>query len=54
VISFIGRIPKEFELEKGVDYDLQFEKSFLEPLNIILSCIGWHLEKTSNLEDFFG
>lgn len=54
VMSFIGRIPKEFELEKYVDYELQFEKSFLEPLNIILSCIGWHSEKTSSLEDFFG
>lgn len=54
VMSFIGRIPKEFELEKSVDYDLQFQKSFGEPLNIILSCIGWHSEKISSLEDFFG
>jgi DNA polymerase elongation subunit (family B) len=54
VMSFIGRIPKEFKLETCVDYDMQFEKSFVEPLNIILSCIGWHSEKTSTLEDFFG
>ena len=54
VMSFLGRIPKEFELEKYIDYNAQFQKSFLEPLNIILSCIGWQSEKTSSLEDFFG
>lgn len=54
VMSFVGRLPKEFELEKSVDYDLQFQKSFIEPLNIILNSIGWHSEKTCNLEDFFG
>ena len=40
-------------LDKYVDYDLQFEKSFLEPLKIILDSIGWNVEKTVNLELFF-
>jgi hypothetical protein len=53
VLSFIRRIPKEFELEKHVDYDEQFEKTFREPLNIVLSSIGWQSEKTFSLEDFF-
>jgi len=53
VISFIQRIPKEFELEKQVDYDEQFEKTFREPLNIVLSSIGWHSETQFTLEDFF-
>ena len=30
VISFIQDFPKELDLEKYVDYDLQFEKSFVE------------------------
>ena len=53
VISFTSRIPKEFDIEKYVDYDLQFEKVFLEPIKIILECMNWHTEKQSSLEDFF-
>jgi len=53
VLSFIRRIPKEFELEKHVDYDKQFEKTFREPLNIVLNSIGWHSEPVFNLEGFF-
>jgi len=53
VISFIQDFPKELELNSYVDYDLQFEKSFLDPLKIILDVIGWNVEKTANLEMFF-
>ena len=54
VISFIQDFPKELGIDKYVDYDLQFEKSFLEPLKAILDAIGWNVEKTVNLELFFG
>ncbi len=53
VISFPNRIPKEFDISKFVDYDLQFEKTFLDPIKIILDCLGWETEKQSSLEDFF-
>lgn len=54
VISFPqGGIPDEFDLARYVDYDTQFEKSFLDPLKIILEAIGWRAEKTASLEDFF-
>jgi len=53
VISFIQDFPKELGLEKFIDYDLQFNKAFLEPLKIILDSIGWKVEKTSSLESFF-
>jgi hypothetical protein len=53
VISFPGRLPKEFGLQEYIDYDLQFEKSFLEPIKVILTCLGWTTEKVSSLEDFF-
>lgn len=53
VISFIQEFPKELNLNKYVDYDLQFQKSFLEPLKTILDAIGWSVEKTVNLELFF-
>jgi len=53
VISFIQTIPKEFDLHRYIDYNLQFEKSFLEPLRIILDAIGWRVEKSTTLESFF-
>ena len=53
VISFIQDFPQELNLDKYIDYDLQFEKSFVEPLKAILDAIGWNVEKTVNLELFF-
>jgi len=53
VISFPVRLPKEFDLRKYVDYDTQFNKSFIEPIRIILDSIGWNIEKVNTLEDFF-
>jgi DNA polymerase elongation subunit (family B) len=53
VISFIQQFPKELGLNKYVDYDLQFEKSFIDPLKSILNCIGWNVEKTNTLESLF-
>ena len=53
IISFIQEFPKELNLDKYIDYELQFEKAFLEPLKIILDSIGWNIEKTTSLENFF-
>jgi DNA polymerase elongation subunit (family B) len=54
VIAFPqGGIPEEFDLDKYIDYNTQFEKSFVEPLKIILDAIGWKTERTASLEDFF-
>jgi len=53
IISFIQDFPKELNLDKYIDYDLQFEKSFVDPLKSILDSIGWNVEKTVNLELFF-
>ena len=53
VVSFIQDFPHELGLDKYIDYDLQFEKSFVEPLKAILDAIGWNVEKTVNLELFF-
>ena len=53
VLSFIQDFPHELGLDKYIDYDLQFEKSFVEPLKTILDAIGWNVEKTVNLESFF-
>jgi DNA polymerase elongation subunit (family B) len=53
VIGFSSELPKEFDIHKFIDYDTQFEKSFLEPLKIILDNIDWKTEHVSSLEDFF-
>ena len=53
VISTPGRLPVEFNLNELINYDMQFEKSFLEPLKTILDVIGWSTERRSTLEDFF-
>ena len=54
VISFSTKIPYEFDLHKYVDYDMQFEKTFTDPLRFILDSIGWKLEREATLEAFFG
>jgi len=53
VISFPGRLPKEFNLNDYIDYDMQFDKAFIEPLSVILDCMKWKSEKQSTLNDFF-
>ena len=50
VISFFQTLPTEFGLDKNIDYDLQFKKSFLDPLTVILDTIGWKPEKINTLE----
>jgi hypothetical protein len=54
VISYPTRLPIEFGIHEYVDYDMQFDKAFLEPIKIILESIGWQPEKVNSLESFFG
>jgi len=53
VISYIQDFPRELGIDAYIDYDLQFEKAFLEPMKVILDAIGWNVEKTVNLDSFF-
>ena len=56
VISCASAIPREFEIEPYIDYDIQFEKSFLDPIKGILDVIGWDISENrrATLEQFFG
>ena len=54
VIAMNNTLPKEFGLDKYIDYDMQFEKSFIHPVKLILDTIGWEVERKSTLESFFG
>lgn len=53
IISYPQVLPQEFKLHRHVDYDKQFEKTFVEPLRVILDAVGWEVEKTVSIEDFF-
>ena len=53
VIAFPGHLPEDLELHKYINYDLQFEKTFLAPIDIILNAIGWSAEPRADLQDFF-
>ena len=46
-------IPPEFNLESFIDYNKQFEKSFLTPMKTILNCINWSTEERATLRRFF-
>ena len=54
IISFLATLPTEFDLHRYIDYDMQFQKAFLEPLRFIAESINWQLEKIATLEEFFG
>ena len=53
IISTPGSLPKELDLLQYIDYDTQFEKSFIDPLQTILNVLGWHTEKRATLDAFF-
>ena len=53
VISYITKLPSEFKLKDYIDYNIQFQKTFLDPLSFILNSIGWSYEKKASLESFF-
>jgi DNA polymerase elongation subunit (family B) len=54
VIAILNNLPPEFGLKEFIDYDLQFNKSFIEPMSSVMGAIGWKTEHVSTLEDFFG
>jgi DNA polymerase elongation subunit (family B) len=53
IISFPNVLPKEMNLDQYIDYETQFEKVFLSPIENILESIGWKAVKADSLEDFF-
>ena len=53
VFACPGNLPRQLGLDQYIDYDTQFEKSFVEPIKTILDSIGWRVEKKASLDDFF-
>ena len=54
IIAFPSYLPEEFGLRKYIDYELQFQKTFLDPIQPILDAVGWTSKEVASLEDFFG
>ena len=54
VIAFPSYLPEEFGLRKYIDFEVQFQKTFLDPIEPVLDAVGWSSKEVANLEDFFG
>lgn len=54
VIGFSGtKIPSEFDLDRYIDFDLMFDKSFITPVKTICDVAGLKYEKKRDLSSFF-
>jgi len=53
-VGFVNFLPKEFDLDQYVDYETQFEKAFLAPVDSIMKAINWNVEEIATLEAIFG
>ena len=54
VIAFPQTLPKEFGLDQFIDYDKQFEKTFVDGIQSVIDPLGWTAVEQSSLEEFFG
>ena len=54
VIAFPEYLPKEFGLDRYVDYGTMFDKAFLAVVRPVLDAMNWREEAVVSLEDFFG
>jgi len=54
VIAFPSYLPEEFGLRKYIDHEIQFQKTFLDPIEPVLEAVGWTSKEVASLEDFFG
>ena len=55
--SFPVSVPRELDIIEKIDYDIQFEKSFVEPLKFITDKMNWLIDSSygtqGSLEQFF-
>lgn len=53
VIAWNNTFPEEFNLNKWIDYDTQFQKSFIDSIDIIIKHINWSCEAKNDILDIF-
>lgn len=52
-VAMNGLMPKEFDLHRYIDYDTQFQKAFIDPLNTIVGSLNWNTKPVATLEGLF-
>ena len=52
-MAFPAKLPTELGIDEFIDWDIQFEKSLIEPLKLILSAINWDTQKRASLDALF-
>jgi DNA polymerase elongation subunit (family B) len=52
-LAFLSEVPPEFEIDKYIDKEEQFNKTFFEPMKRVFEVIGWKYNNEVSLEDFF-
>lgn len=52
-IAFQGSFPEEFNLRRYVDYESNWDKNFIAPMNNLLGAIRWEPTKTATVMDWF-
>ena len=53
IYGFKDAFPDELGYNKYIDYNKQFQKTFTDPIDSILTSIGWTSEKHLDLQSFF-
>ena len=54
VIAFQNdELPKDIGMHKYIDYQKQFDKTFVDPLTIVLDCIKWSAEPVASFDALF-
>ena len=53
VIAMVDGLPEGFGLDKYVDRNIMYEKTFRKPLEELVEKIGWNLEEVSTLDSFW-
>lgn len=51
VIACPTVLPRQLDLDRYIDKEKQFERSFATPIKTILDAIGWQIEKKESFED---
>jgi DNA polymerase elongation subunit (family B) len=53
IFGCLDKMPKELVDKFVIDYEVQFQKTFLAPLTKIFNSIGWYFETDNNADGFF-
>lgn len=51
-MAFMTKLPPEFGVEPYIDWEMQWQKSYIEPMMLILNAIGWDVEPKAFLDCF--